>query len=423
MAKGSIEKRGENTWRLTVDLGLNPDGSRNRPRKSITVEDKALLKTTKKLRDFLEDQLHIFKQEIEAGEYIKPGKMTFNAFVEEWRSKYAMKGLAYKTRYTYESNLKVRILPTFGHMKVDEIKPLHIADFLEKLGEEGASKKITKNDTKQELSSGSIELAHRILKNIFKRAVKWKVIKDNPAAAIDKPKVKHKDTTPYSEHEVTQLLLALHNEPFHWRMMITVALTTGMRRSELLGLEWKHIDWKSGVIDINQTMVHSLKDEFIVKEPKTKNSIRKVSLPASVLEELREYYSYRAKERDKLGKSWKGCKDKIGNEYHFIFCHPDGTPFHHERPYLWFRTFIKKHGLRYIRFHDLRHTSATLLINQGVHAKVISERLGHGDISTTMNIYGHVLRAADQSAADKFENILNLKTTAPNSSPNTKHST
>ncbi|MEK3731922.1 MULTISPECIES: site-specific integrase [unclassified Paenibacillus] len=147
---------------------------------------------------------------------------------------------------------------------------------------------------------------------------------------------------------------------------------------------------------------------FFIKEPKTKNSKRKVALPASVLEELREYYAYRVKERDKLGDAWNG-RDIEGREWNFVFSHPDGTPFHHERPYLWFRQFIMKNGLRYIRFHDLRHTSATLLINQGVHAKIISERLGHGNITTTMNIHGHALRSADQAAADKLDSLFSTR--------------
>ncbi|MEW9701935.1 site-specific integrase [Paenibacillus sp. SI8] len=153
---------------------------------------------------------------------------------------------------------------------------------------------------------------------------------------------------------------------------------------------------------MQQSVALSLKGEVIVKEPKTKNSKRKIDLPPSVLDELRNYYTYRVKQRDKIGDAWQGGK------HFFIFAHEDGRAFHHERPYLWFRNFIKKNGFRYIRFHDLRHTSATLLINQGVHAKVISERLGHGSITTTMNIYGHALRSADQAAADKFENLFSI---------------
>lgn len=397
----NIQKRGENSWFFTVYTGRGPNGKYGRKTKTITVTDESLLKTTKKLQNYLDDEYSKFRQEVEAGEYITPRKMTFDAFIKEWRSKYSVKHLEHKTRIAYESHLKKRILPTFGHMKLEDIKPLHIVDFLEALGQDGG-----RGDNKSGgLSSGTIQINHRVLKNIFSRAVEWKVIKSNPVASVKKPKVTSKEIVPYDEQEVSLLLRALEKEPFHWRMMITLALTTGMRRGELLGLEWKHIDWKTGVIDVSQTLVQALKGEIIVKEPKTKNSQRKVSLPGSVMEELREYYAHRVKERYKLKDAWNG-KDREGREWNFIFSHADGTPFHHERPYLWFRQFIQKNKLRYIRFHDLRHTSATLLINQGVHAKIISERLGHGNITTTMNIYGHALRSADQAAADKFDSLF-----------------
>ncbi|MNW41398.1 Transposase [compost metagenome] len=397
----NIQKRGNNSWFFTVYTGLGPDKKYGRETKTITITDEALLKTTKRLQDYIDTEYMKFKEEVLSGAYIAPQKMTFSAFVEEWRTKYASKQLEHKTRTAYESHLKKRLIPTFGHMKLEDIKPLHIVNFLETLSQDGG-----RGDKKKGgLASGTIQINHRILKNIFSRAVEWKVIKENPVASVQKPKVTSKEIVPYDEQEVQQLLTAIEKEPFHWRMMITLALTTGMRRGELLGLEWKHIDWKLGVIDVRQTMVHALKGEIIVKEPKTRNSQRKVALPASVLEELREYYAYRVKERDKLGDTWNG-RDREGREWNFIFSHADGTPFHHERPYLWFRQFIQKNNLRYIRFHDLRHTSATLLINQGVHAKIISERLGHGNITTTMNIYGHALQSADQAAADKLESLF-----------------
>lgn len=402
--KGSIEKRGENSWRLTVDAGELPDGKRNRPRKTIRVEDKALLRTTKRLQDYLESELAKFKIEVESGQYIAPEKMTFGAFVKEWREKYAVDHLAERTLYTYDVNLKTHILPVFEHQRLEQIKPLHIVSFLKQLSQPGSRK------DGQTLSSGSIQFIHRTLKNIFKRAVEWKVIRDNPVASVQKPKVMSRKNTPYDETEVALLLTALQNEPFHWRMMITLALITGMRRGELLGLEWKHIDLKSGVISVEQSVSLSPKGIAHVKEPKTKGSRRKVALPASVLEELKEYAKHQAKERDKNEIIWEG------GDYKFLFCHLNGKAYHQERPYLWFRHFLKKHGLRYIRFHDLRHTSATLLINQGVHAKIISERLGHGSISTTMNVYGHALQSADQAAADKFETLFTP--TRPQSVPN-----
>ncbi|MDR5566990.1 site-specific integrase [Paenibacillus larvae] len=399
----SIEKRGTNSWRLVVEAGYDSKGKRVKRTKTIRVEDQALLRTTKKLREFLETELHKFKIEIESGAYIAPEKMTFSAFAEEWREKYAIKNLGLKTLYVYESCLKNRILPAFGHLRLGEVKPIHVIDFLDLLGKNG-KRKDGKDGT---LSSSSIQYHYRVLKNIFSRAVEWKIIKHNPIADIQKPKVVYKVITPYDEQEVQLLFKFLQNEPYHWRMMVTLALTTGLRRGELLGLEWKHIDLENGIIDVVQSLSISLKGEIVLKEPKTKNAKRKVSLPSSVLVELKEYYQRRRKERLEMKDAWQGT-------YDFVFSHPDGQPFHHERPYLWFRRFIQKNDLRYIRFHDLRHTSATLLINQGVHAKIISERLGHGSITTTMNVYGHALRTADKTAAEKFEKIL----TVPNSSPN-----
>jgi integrase len=385
----NIQKRGDNSWFLTVNAGKDARGKYIRFTKTVHCRTKREA----------ESEYAKFRMEVEAGEYIAPEKMTFGAFVEEWHSKYAIKHLAFKTLYTYRSNLKYRILPAFQHIPLMDIKPLHIVDFLDKLENENS-----RGDKKSGgLASGTIQINHRILKNIFKRAVEWRIIKRNPVCDVQKPKVTSKEIIPYDETEVAQMLRALQKEPYHWRMLITVALTTGLRRSEILGLEWKHIDFSTGVIDVRQTMIHALKGEVIVKQPKTKKSVRKVALPTSVLEELKEYHAYRIKERNDMSDEWRG------GEWFFLFSHPNGQPFHHERPYQWFRHFIIKNGFRYIRFHDLRHTSATILINQGVHAKIISERLGHGSITTTMNIYGHALRTADQSAADKFESLFASK--------------
>ncbi|QHT59339.1 site-specific integrase [Paenibacillus lycopersici] len=395
----NYRKRGNNSFELTISLGRGVKGKYTRRTKTVTVEDERILRAPKRLEIFLDQEWLKFKEEVEAGNYIAPAKLTFSQFVGLWKDKYADKHLERKTLHSYMVNLNTRILSAFGNLQLDQIRPLHIVDFLESLGKEGSRK----DDKAGTLSSGSIQMNHRILKNIFSRAVEWKVIKDNPAAEVKKPKVVYKEVVPYDEEEIRTMLQALQREPLHWQMMITLALTTGMRRGELLGLEWKHIDWDTGVVDVQQSISISLKGEVIVKEPKTKNSKRKVSLPVSVQEELRKYYTYRITERNSLGDAW------LGGERFFVFAHADGRAFHHERPYLWFRQFIKKNGFRYIRFHDLRHTSATLLINQGVHAKVIADRLGHGSITTTMNIYGHALRSADQAAADKFENLFTTK--------------
>lgn len=402
------EKRGENSWKLVVDVGEKADGSRDRRSKTIRVEDKSLLKTKKKLENYLEEELLKFKMEVESGEYIAPEKMTFGAFVKEWRLNYATDHLEEKTLYSYEVNLKKHILPILTHRRMDQIKPLHIINLLKTLAQPGVKR------GGGSLSTGTIEIIHRVIKNIFSRAVEWKVIKDNPVSSVQKPKVISKRNTPYDEAEVKDMFAALKKEPRHWRLFVTMAVTSGLRRGELLGLEEKHIDLETGVLTVEQSVAITSNGAARVKQPKTSSSIRKVTLPVTVLEELKEYIEYRKKERAAMGNDWNG------GGHLFIFSHPDGKAFHQERPYLWFRKFLKKNGLRYIRFHDLRHTSATLLINQGVHAKIISERLGHGNISTTMNIYGHALQSADQSAADKFDSLFDDR---PQSAPNDEQNT
>lgn len=386
----NIVKRGD-SWRLTVTSGKDSSGKYIRHTKTVKCRTKREA----------ESEYAKFKTEIEAGQYIKPQKMTFSEFVKIWRDKYAIEQLEERTMYTYESNLKLRILTTFGHLQLEDIKPMHIVSYLKALGENGG-----REDGKDGgLASGTIQYNHRILKNIFSRAVEWEVIKRNPAAGVQKPKVSYKDVLPYDENEVQTLMQALEKEPFHWRVMIKLAIHTGLRRGELLALEWKHVDWEKGILNVLQSVSSTTAGVARVKEPKTRKSRRKVGLSEAMLELLRDYQVQQGRERDKLGDSWEG------GEHLFIFAHPDGKAFHHERPYLWFRGFLKKNKLRYIRFHDLRHTAATLLINKGVHAKVISERLGHGNITTTMNIYGHALQEADKDAANKVSDVLFLPST------------
>ncbi|MCF6409013.1 tyrosine-type recombinase/integrase [Pseudalkalibacillus salsuginis] len=382
---GSIEKRGQESWRLIYSLGYDQHGKRIKRTKTVKCKTKSEAK--KELAKFI--------TEVEAGEYIAPEKMKFAAFIIEWEKKYAEKHLSPATITSYRTHLKNRIIPYFGHKNLSQIKPIDIVNFLEHLQEEGQ-----RQDGKSGvLSSSSVEYNHRILRNIFSRAVEWQLIKKSPVETVKKPKRIQKETSVFSQKEATEVFTHLRKEKPMWRIMVILALTTGMRRGELLGLEWKNVDLEKGTIQIKQTLTYTNK-QHIVKEPKTKNSIRMVSLPASLIEALKTYKHFTNKERMKAGDHWEG-----GN-YYFLFSSWHGKPLHPSSVTTWWKRFINKNNLRYIRFHDLRHTSATLLINQGVHAKTISSRLGHADIRTTMNIYGHALQEADQEAANHFDSFF-----------------
>jgi integrase len=390
----NIQKRGEQSFLLAVDIGFKGK-KRIRRTRTIKIEDKSLLRTTKRLQEHLEKEWYKFKTEIEVGEYISPEKMTVSQFIPDWEKKYAEKHLSESTLDVYIRHIENHIKPTFGDKRLDQVLPIHVVNFLSELGD-------------KELSVGTIQYIYRVLRNIFSRAVEWKIIKDNPVAAVRKPKEtkKKKEPSVYDENEVAKLFESVHDEPFHWRMFITLALAAGLRRGELLGLEWSHINFKDGTIHIQQTLGRGRDGRAVLKEPKSATSDRIISLSNSVIEELKVYQAESFKERDNVVDLFKE------KEHDFLFRNEDGTHFYPTTPTTWWRRFIDKindgneNPIRYIRLHDLRHTSATLLINQGVHAKIISERLGHADIRITMDTYGHALRSADQEAANKLDNLF-----------------
>ncbi|MGM0806473.1 MAG: tyrosine-type recombinase/integrase [Bacillota bacterium] len=390
----SIQKRGHNSFMLVVEAGYTPKGKRIKRTRTIKV-DESMLKTTKRLRDYLNSELVKFKTEVEAGEYIAPEKMTLENFVIEWEKKYASKELSETTLLSYLSHIRNHILPALGHKRIDQIKPVHIISMLDEI------KRV--NDIERPLSMRSKQDVYLAIRNIFERAVEWQIIKSNPVKNVKKPKLtSQKEISVYDESEVEALFTAAAEEPFHWRVFLTLALAAGLRRGENLALEWPKVNFDEGTIDISQIIVKGL-NGAIIKDPKTKRSKRIVSLPSSVIEELKLFKLHWKKEKLKLGELW------IEDEHEWLFCNLDGTHFYPTTPTTWWRRFTKRANVRFIRLHDLRHTSATLLINQGVHAKIISERLGHSDIRVTMNTYGHALQKADQEAANKLDSLFAKK--------------
>ncbi|ANY69747.1 integrase [Paenibacillus sp. BIHB 4019] len=386
----SYQKRGESSWYMYVEAGTDAAGNRIRKTQTIRIDDPAILKSAKKTKAYLDEELLKFKMLVESGEYINPDKMKFSAFVELWKTRFVEKNLEETTAFNYKYHSNKWIIPHFGEKSIDKIKTMHIVDFLDGLTD------VTGSATRVYI--------FRVLRSIFTKATEWKVIKQNPMQGVTKPKDEPKSMEVYSEEEVGVLLTALQKEPIRLRVMITLALTTGMRRAELLGLEWKHIDLENSIIDVKQTIPIFKDGEPVIKGPKKKSSIRKIVFPSSVSAELKLYQTHMMRERSNTEAPWEG------GEYYFLFAHENGRPFYPKTLYDQWRDFLKRvPNLKQIRLHDLRHTSATLLINQGVHAKIISNRLGHAKISTTMNVYGHVIESADRAAAETFNNLFEPK--------------
>lgn len=391
MARGYVRNRGNDKWQLEVDLGYTIDpvtNKRKRKKKYKTIKAKGVRKAKKELTKFV--------AEVTGEGYFEPEKMMFADFVmKEWLPKHAEKHLAPTTLDTHMVYIKNRILPAFQLFRLDQIKPIHIVDFLHNLSE----KDMRQDGKKGELSPATIFYHYRILNNIFNFAVSCQLLKESPLKGVDKPKVIEKEINVYDDEQIKKIMTYLDKEPLHWQIAIKLTIATGLRRSELLGLEWKHIDLENSLIKIRQGVTYTKEKGYVIGELKTKGSKRDVTIPKSLVKPFEKLKVIRNQERLAFEKLWD-------ENHFFIFANENGKPYHPRSINRFWERFLEKNKLPYINFHALRHTSATLLINEGVHAKVIADRLGHSDIKTTMNIYGHVLKKADQAAADKLDSIF-----------------
>jgi len=403
--KGTTQKRGSNSWRLTVNCGMDANGKQIRKTKTITVEHACEKKSCKncskigrcRARKEAEKQLGLFAAEVEKGLYAEPSKLIFKNFAERWLRDYGEQNFAPKTFLRYKQILESRVYPAMGHLKIEKIRPTHLMEFYANLQEDG----IRGDGRPGKLSEKTILYHHRVISSILNDAVQWQVIPFNPASRVKPPKVPKKQALCYDEGQVAALLMSLNQleeKDLKYKVVVTLAITTGLRRGELAGLEWRDIDFNNATLEVRQASQYLPGKGTFTKEPKNETSKRVISVPASVMALLKQYKAHRAEERLKTGDLWQGSER--------LFTTWDGRPMHPDTISKWFSKFLKRHGLPPLPFHGLRHTAATLLIGRGLPAKVISGRLGHSNISTTMDVYGHFLKSADREAADKLEELF-----------------
>lgn len=418
-----IEKRGENSWRLTVSLGAGPKNKKFRERKTIKIEDSSILKSPRKLEAYLNEEWLKFKIEVETGAYISPEKMKLSDFIEEWKDKYASdpKNLSPGTLANYENIIEDRIIPYFGHMRIDQIKALQIVTWLKDMEKPGmrrppkSKKPLTDKQLEkanEPLDSETIAIYYRVLKNIFTRAVEWKVIAENPMEGIKRPAAKNarekmiaQKNNPqyYSEEEAQIVVDALYKESTKWRLYIFGSLFGGCRRGELLGLEWPFVKYKDRVLSIENNIPFTKGGEAVEKGPKSITGYRDTDMPEWYMDDLKRYEQEWIREKEWLGDKWEG------GDRQFVFHNGKGKPYYYKHPSRWWERFCKRHGIRYIKFHGLRHSSGTLLLEDEEETNfdsilmAIQKRLGHARLSTTTDTYVHVTKKVKQRAAAKFD--------------------
>ena len=427
ISMASIRKRGDN-YQVIVSNGYDSKGKKLT--ESITwIPDPT--KTEKQNQKDLNIFAMEFEQKVKCGKFLSGEKMSLKDFVEKWLAEYASVQLKPTTYENYKIYLDQKIIPALGHTKLAKLQPLQIQSFYNDLL--SCQKQVEKG---RALSLGTIKKIHGILQSVLSTAVKWQLIDTNPCDRVSLPRTEKEESIKFFTLEQTERFLSAldmefitvykahtriddtgkpykvseykekHSLPVQHKIFFYIALFGGLRKGEIIALKWTDIDFVHCSISVNKSTAR-VGHEQITKSPKTKKSNREIVLPNFIIDMLKKYRIEQTKYRLSIGDQWQG------NDY--LFIQWNGKQMDLSTPYHTFKKIIKNYNktvkkkelmLPNIPLHGLRHTSATLLISQNVDVRTVSNRLGHAQTSTTMNIYSHQLEEMDKLAAGTFEKMF-----------------
>lgn len=294
--------------------------------------------------------------------------------------------LAPRTFETYAKICNNLIIPLLGHIKLVDLKPAHIQQYIKYLQDNGKP------------SPSTIRRKLAVLQSVLHQAVKLGLIQTNPANAerLTMPKVITPKVEIFTKQEAVEMLSCLEEEPLQYKVIVYLAIMSGAREGELTALKFSDVDFINNRITIERA-AYKLKGEPIATKPPKDNDVRTVKIDAYTIELIRQLKAEKEQERLRLGTAWEGDE--------WLFTTWNGSIMYPATPSHWFRAFLKRHNLKHRKFHALRHTSATLQLLGGVNIKQVSGRLGHADLRVT-NQYLHCLAEADEVAANVLQDML-----------------
>lgn len=420
---GSVQKTGIYSWKLTVSCGFDGGGKRIRHTKTVRVTSDNDGRQEKEARQ----QLALFISEIEKGQNATSGKMTLKQFFEYWLINYAEGRHAPKT-IIYNKTLFKRIEAVMGHKRLDQIEPKHLLSFYKNLAEPGirqdpndGRRKIKpsvdgepkENKPKKDtLSPNTIRKYHILLHSLFEKSTRWQLTAYNPAEKVEPPKGEKTVKKIYDEETTGRFLLLLEKQELKYRAMVMLSLAGGMRKGELFGLEWRHINFDAGTVRIEQASQYLPEKGIFTKDPKNENSNRIVTVPGSIITLLKKYKAEQSARRLKLGKKsdggkWEGAEEVEDDR---LFTAWNGLPAHPDSINTWLKKFIDENNLPPITPHSFRHMAATYLITSGTDLRTVAGKLGHSNSTTTQIVYSHLLKSAEQETSNKMESFLHQAT-------------
>lgn len=374
--RGHIEKRGDGAYRLLIDLPREADGKRKR-----------LSMTVRGTKKQAEAELARILSETNDGTFVKPSEISCSDYFDKWLA-HAKANLSPTTYRGYKRIIEAELKPALGRTRLSDLTPLQVQGFLA-----DAQAHPSKRDGEVR-SPRTVLRFYMLLNKSLNQAVRWQLIARNPCALVDPPRAPHIEMRALDEDEIAKVLEAANGGPFHLSVLLAVA--TGMRRGELLGLRWDDVDLETGELTVARSL-QDTEDGLVLKAPKTRKGRRAILLPPEVTE-LLKLHSRSAYVADRM----RHVDARYGR---LVFRRPDGSPWHPGAFSAEFHHFMNRAGVK-ARFHDLRHTHATQLLKRGVPISVVSERLGHAKASITLDVYSHVLPSMQQEAAAKVGEMM-----------------
>jgi len=377
--RGHIEKRSKDSYSCRVAIGKDSTGKYRFHSETVRGTKKD---AEKHLSEMLSRQ--------DNGTFIKPTKITVSEYLERWLNEYVKPNLGPRTYEGYESIVRCHLIPDLGHIRLMQLNPQHLQKYY--------AKQITgiRRDRKDALTPTTVSHHHTCLHCALKIAVRGGLLIRNPADAVTPPRPLHTEMHTMNEEDLQTFLETVKTTPYY--TLFYTSLFTGVRRSELLALRWTDVDLFLCQISVTQTLHHLQDGNLVFRPTKTAKGRRMIALSPSLALVLKEHREKQRLERIMVGRPFK--------EDDFVFCTPEGRPLLPDTISNVWRKMVKRAGLKHFRLHDARHTHASLLLKQGVHPKVVQERLGHATISTTLDLYSHVAPGLQAAAAARFDEVL-----------------
>ncbi|MDR0325089.1 MAG: tyrosine-type recombinase/integrase [Oscillospiraceae bacterium] len=379
----SIRKRG-NSYLLRVCSGYTVDGKQVDTTKTWRIPDGM---TEKQAEKEAQRQAVLFEEECRGGATTSTVK--FDTYFTQWFDEYATIKLKAKTIQGYRWPEK-RIRTEFGHMRLDKITLRDIQRLVGTLHKEGLAAKSIKNYVS-------------LISAVYRYAIKHQLVSKNPCTGVDLPRNDSKEREILTIPEVQQLLTLLEEEPaenMQFVVFLTLAVYTGFRRGELLGLEWKDFALNSGLVSVKRAAYRNMEHGHFTDTPKSKKSYRTIKLPDEVTALLTRYRDRQRTSAATLGSKWTDT-DRIFTSW-------DGSYINPNAPERFYHKFCARHGLRVVTLHSFRHLNASVLINAGLDVKTVQAALGHSDATTTLNTYAHEFQTAQARVCDAVSNALKL---------------